>query len=38
MSWWSDNEIFDEYDPPYCKGCNSLSCEGCIYEQDKHNK
>lgn len=32
MSWWSDNEIFDEYDPPYCKGCESLNCENCEYE------
>ena len=32
MSWWSDNETFDEYDPPYCKSCNLLSCENCEYE------
>ena len=35
MSWWSDGEPFDEYDPPYCKRCNSLSCENCEYEKDK---
>ena len=34
MSWWSDGEPFDEYDPPYCKDCNLLSCENCEYEKD----
>ena len=38
MSWWSDNEKFDEYDPPYCKGCNSSNCERCVYEEDEHNE
>ena len=33
MSWWTDKEPFDEYDPPYCKGCESLSCEECIYKE-----
>ena len=33
MSWWSDNEIFDEYDPPYCEGCNLLNCKNCEYEK-----
>lgn len=32
MSWWTDGEPFDEYDPPYCNGCNLLSCENCEYE------
>lgn len=34
MSWWSDGEPFDEYDPPYCNGCTSLSCENCEYEKE----
>lgn len=25
-------EVFDEYDPQYCNGCESLSCENCEYE------
>ena len=33
MSWWTDGEPFDEYDPPYCKGCESLNCEECIYKE-----
>lgn len=32
MSWWTDREVFDEYDPPYCKGCESSSCDNCEYE------
>lgn len=34
MSWWTDGEPFDEYDPPYCKDCNLLSCENCEYEKE----
>ena len=33
MSWWSDKEKFDEYDPPQCEFCkrgNSYDeCERC---------
>lgn len=24
MSWWTDREPFDEYDPPYCKDFEKL--------------
>lgn len=34
MSWWSDGEPFDEYDPPYCRDCNLSNCENCEYEKD----
>lgn len=33
MSWYSDGERFDEYDPPWCENCtrgNSYEeCERC---------
>ena len=32
MSWWTDRDVFDEYDPAYCKGCESSSCDNCEYE------
>ena len=31
MSWWSDGEPFDEYDPPWCKNCKG----GNSYEECK---
>ena len=40
MSWWSDKEKFDEYDPPQCEFCereNSYEeCERCkrLHEGD----
>ena len=42
MSWYSDGEPFDEYDPPFCENCGreALSAEECRicaaahYEQD----
>lgn len=37
MSWYSDNEPFDEFDPPYCKNCHSgkggnskSECDRCM--------
>lgn len=33
MSWYSDNEKFNEYDPPYCKDCKKdatyATCKAC---------
>ena len=33
MSWYSDGERFDEYDPPWCENCtrgnNYEECERC---------
>ena len=29
MSWYSDGERFDEYDPPYCERCT----RGTSYEE-----
>ena len=38
MSWYSDGEPFDEYDPPYCAGCqkytNESYCCRCRKEHD----
>lgn len=40
MSWWSDKEKFDEYDPPQCEFCkrgNSYDeCERCkrLYDEE----
>ena len=38
MSWWTDREPFDEYDPPYCAECsggNSYEqCKRCEEEHD----
>lgn len=31
MSWYSDKEPFDEFDPPWCKNCDG----GDSYEQCK---
>ena len=31
MSWWSDREPFNEYDPPWCKNCKG----GNSYEECK---
>lgn len=35
MSWYSDGEPFDEYDPPYCKNCKrenltKAKCDKCV--------
>lgn len=34
MSWHSDRERFDEYDPPYCRRCkggnSKEECDRCI--------
>lgn len=42
MSWYSDKESFDEYDPPYCKYCNDgvggSSYEECKRCQEEHNR
>lgn len=33
MSWWSDGEKFDEYDPPWCRYCeggnSKAQCDAC---------
>lgn len=40
MSWYSDGEYFDEYDPPYCERCNGGTsyeeCQACVrrHEED----
>ena len=38
MSWYSDREPFDEYDPPYCKYCSIIPtaeyCRECQKERD----
>ena len=39
MSWYSDGEPFDEYDPPYCRYCNMSDvsyeiCKRCQKERD----
>lgn len=39
MSWYSDREPFDEYDPPYCKNCTrGASYEECAACERMHNK
>ena len=34
MSWYSDGEPFDEYDPPFCEGCTrgftKEECDACV--------
>lgn len=34
MSWWSDGEPFDEFDPPYCENCEGgdsyEECQRCV--------
>lgn len=33
MSWWSDREKFDEYEPDFCKWCpggtSKADCDRC---------
>jgi hypothetical protein len=33
MSWYSDGEAFNEYDPPYCENCDrgftKAECDAC---------
>ena len=33
MSWYSDGDPFDEYDPPWCRGCKGghsyAECKRC---------
>lgn len=39
MSWYSDNEKFDEYDPPYCENCTrDASYETCKACQKLHEE
>ena len=39
MSWWSDGEPFDEYDPPWCENCDGGdSYEECQRCCDSHAK
>ena len=33
MSWYSDGEPFDEYDPPWCKNCPHGDEGGDSYEE-----
>lgn len=37
MSWYSDNEPFDEYDPPWCEGCSGGNskdqCDKCCKQR-----
>ncbi len=39
MSWYSDGEPFDEYDPPFCANCrggNSYEeCEACMRRHEE---
>ena len=41
MSWYSDGEHFDEYDPPYCERCSGGTsyeeCQACArrHEEDE---
>jgi len=39
MSWYSDGEPFDEWDPPYCSRCSGgNSYEECKRCQERHEK
>lgn len=44
MSWWSDGERFDEYDPDYCAGCTrgftKEECDRCMkrHEQEESDE
>lgn len=40
MSWYSDGEHFDEYDPPYCERCRrtDVSYEVCKQCVRMHNE
>ena len=39
MSWYSDGDPFDEYDPPFCETCsggNSYEeCEACMRRHEE---
>lgn len=39
MSWYSDGERFDEYDPPYCERCTRDTdydmCQRCMQRHDE---
>lgn len=45
MSWYSDGERFDEYDPPWCKNCeggeSKEQCDKCyerhMEEEEEHD-
>ena len=42
MSWYSDKERFNEYDPPYCKNCKrgftKKECDRCVADHEKEEK
>lgn len=39
MSWYSDGERFDEYDPPYCKNCKrGFTKKECDFCQELHEQ
>lgn len=44
MSWYSDREHFDEYDPPYCERCiggtSYEECQACArrHEEDEEDE
>ena len=39
MSWWSDREPFDEYDPPWCRNCEGgNSYEECKRCSERHRE
>ena len=42
MSWYSDGEPFDEYDPPSCETCsggNSYEeCEACMRRNEEEEE
>lgn len=42
MSWYSDREQFNEYDPPYCAHCsggNSYEeCEACARRHEEEEE
>ena len=39
MSWYSDGDPFDEYDPPWCRGCEcGNSYEECKRCCERHMK
>lgn len=43
MSWYSDGEVFDEYDPPYCKYCRRTNltkamCDECVKRHEQEAK
>ena len=43
MSWYSDGEVFNEYDPPYCKYCKRINltkdkCDRCVQRHEEEVK